>query len=323
MDGLSSPILAASNGRPQWRAVRSPACGCCAGCARPRRDRAPRAAVGCTSEPAAVALADAVPATDRVGADAGAVRPCPARLPCSRRRRQRHPIALLLEPGVEVVDRPRLISEARGPTWQASCGGSEASSRYIVKSLVPGRCFSCQGSSFVPEPVAMVFSQRLVRIMGRMDDPVELLVGIHVTPPSVCEPVPRAFSGSKTDSSEGSRPTGLDDCRSEARPHRATCRTRSRPLRRGEQDAVHEHRLTVRQIQSFRNAHARATYCELVCEDDLVPSAPSGADGCGVPDAPAEWPAWGSPADAAGEPAAVWSACDSALEVVRCCRPLR
>ena len=38
------------------------------------------------------------------------------------------------------------------PTWQTSCGGSAASSRYISYSLVPGGVFSRHGSSFVPVP---------------------------------------------------------------------------------------------------------------------------------------------------------------------------
>ncbi len=41
------------------------------------------------------------------------------------------------------------------PTWQTIVGGSEASSRYIVYSDVPGGVFRTHGSSFVPVPLPM------------------------------------------------------------------------------------------------------------------------------------------------------------------------
>src|SRR6185369_7081802 len=45
------------------------------------------------------------------------------------------------------------------------CGGSAASSRYIVYSEVPGAVFRTHGSSFVPLPLAIALS-----LADRMDD---------------------------------------------------------------------------------------------------------------------------------------------------------
>ena len=43
------------------------------------------------------------------------------------------------------------------PTWQTMVGGSDAPSRYIVYSDVPGGVFRTQGSALVPVPVAIAF----------------------------------------------------------------------------------------------------------------------------------------------------------------------
>ena len=107
-------------------------------------------------EPAAVALAQAVPAADRVvlgrGPSASTV-PSAAGFCSSAAPRATQSPCALSQACRSSIARRWYFSWVE-PTWQTSAGGSAASSRYIVYSDVPGAVLSSHGSSLVPLPIA-------------------------------------------------------------------------------------------------------------------------------------------------------------------------
>jgi hypothetical protein len=110
-------------------------------------------------EPAAIAVTQAIPATDRIVRGSS---PC---LDSARHGRfflirgaERHPVTVPGQPGMQVLDGLEAILQ-RGGAHVADESGSPPSSLYMVYGEVPGGVVSTHGSCFVPSLIGCLLSR--------------------------------------------------------------------------------------------------------------------------------------------------------------------